>query len=70
MATTEVLSVLDRHGPYMSAADEEEIIRRIGASDDVADLAVRTCVCGRPVDGFDDYFEHLRAVIRERVASP
>jgi hypothetical protein len=49
----------------MSEADEEEIVRRIVTSDDVADLALRTCMCGRRLDGFDDYFEHLRAVIRE-----
>ena len=61
---------LKAHGPYMSDADEAEIIRRISETDDVADLALRTCVCGRRLDGFDDYFEHLRAVIREAIASP
>jgi hypothetical protein len=70
MVTTETLSTLDSHGPYMSDADEAEIMRRLGASDDVADLAVRTCMCGRRLDGFDEYFEHLRAVIREGLASP
>ncbi len=49
----------------MSDADEEEIIRRIAVTEDVADLALRTCMCGRRLEGFDDYFEHLRAVIRE-----
>lgn len=56
---------IDTHGPYMSDADEEEIMRRIGAGDDVADLALRTCMCGRRLSGFDDYFEHLRVVLRE-----
>ncbi len=32
-------------------------------SDDVADLALRTCMCGRRLEGFDDYFEHLRSVV-------
>jgi len=68
MAETEVLSTLDEHGPYMSDTDEAEIIRRIDTSDDVADLALRTCMCGRRLEGFDDYFEHLRAVIREAAA--
>jgi hypothetical protein len=70
MSTIETLSILDGHGPFMSDSDEEEIIRRLGTSDDVADLARRTCMCGRRLDGFDDYFEHLRAVIRETPARP
>ena len=70
MSATEVLNVLGAHGPYMSDADEGEIIRRISASDDVADLALRTCMCGRRLDGFDDYFEHLRVVLREAIQRP
>jgi ribulose-5-phosphate 4-epimerase/fuculose-1-phosphate aldolase len=61
----ELESVIDEHGPYMSGADEAEIIRRVVESDDVADLALRTCMCGRRLEGFDDYFEHLRVVVRE-----
>ena len=57
---------IDAHGPYMSDSDESEIIRRMVESDDVADLALRTCMCGRRLEGFDDYFEHLRAVVEER----
>src|SRR6478752_6983361 len=34
-------TVLDAHGPYMSDADEAEIIRRVVESEDVADLALR-----------------------------
>lgn len=70
MSETEVTAVLEHHGPFMSDADEEEIIRRIGASDDVADLALRTCMCGRRLDGFDEYFEHLRAVLRDAIQRP
>lgn len=70
MSETNLLGVLDAHGPFMSDADEEEIIRRIGASDDVADLALRTCMCGRRLDGFDEYFEHLRVVLREAIQRP
>lgn len=54
----------------MSDADEAEIIERVGADADVADLALRTCMCGRRLSGFDDYYEHLRAVLREATASP
>ena len=64
--TCATLSLLDAHGPYMSDSDESEIIRRMAESDDVADLALRTCMCGRRLEGFDDYFEHLRAVVEGR----
>lgn len=70
MSTTEMLSTLEAHGPFMSDPDEEEIIRRLGTTDDVANLALRTCMCGRRLDGFDDYFEHLRAVLREATQRP
>jgi hypothetical protein len=56
--------LLDAHGPFMSDSDELEIGRRVNAGDDVADLALRTCMCGRRLSGFDDYFEHLRSVLR------
>ena len=65
-----VARAVDGHGPYMSDADEDEIIRRIDASDDVGDLALRTCMCGRRLDGFDEYFEHLQAVLREASTNP
>ncbi len=58
------VELLEGHGPFMSESDEAEIIRRVIDRDDVADLALRTCMCGRRLDGFDDYFEHLRAVVR------
>jgi ribulose-5-phosphate 4-epimerase/fuculose-1-phosphate aldolase len=61
---------LESHGPYMSDEDEAEIIRRMVESDDVAELALRTCMCGRRLEGFDDYFEHLRAVVREATQLP
>jgi hypothetical protein len=64
------LTALDAHGPFMSDADEAEIIRRMLESDDVADLALRTCMCGRRLDGFDDYFEHLRGVLARAGSSP
>jgi hypothetical protein len=63
------IQTLDAHGPYMSRSDEEEIVRRMGADADVADLALRTCMCGRRLSGFDDYYEHLRTILREAAAS-
>jgi hypothetical protein len=53
----------------MSDADEAELVRRVTADADVADLALRTCMCGRRLSGFDDYYEHLRTVLREAAAS-
>ena len=57
------VSFIDDHGPFMSDSDEAEIVRRMVESDEVADLALRTCMCGRRLEGFDDYFEHLRTVL-------
>ena len=62
---TTIETALRGHGPYMSDEDEAQIIRRIGTDVDVADLALRTCMCGRKLSGFDDYYEHLRVVLRE-----
>ncbi len=32
---------------------------------DPADLAIRTCQCGRRIDGFDDYLQHLTEQFQE-----
>jgi hypothetical protein len=53
----------------MSDSDEAEIVRRVRADADVADLALRTCMCGRKLSGFDDYYDHLRVVLREDPAN-
>jgi hypothetical protein len=31
---------------------------------DMADFALRTCMCGHRVEGFDDYHYHLTEVAR------
>lgn len=64
MTDADATAVLEAHGPFLSDLDEEEIIRRIAVTEDVADLALRTCMCGQRLDGFDEYFAHLRAVVR------
>jgi hypothetical protein len=58
----DIRAIIDRHGAYLSAADEAEIERRMAADADVADLALRTCRCGARLDGFDAYHAHLVAV--------
>ena len=57
---------LDSHGVYVSDANQLELEERLAAGADVADLALRTCLCGARIDGFDAYWEHLsEAVSRE-----
>jgi len=62
-----MVALLDAHGVYLSEADEARILESMTGDDDVADLALRTCLCGKSVDGFDEYHTHLRQVI---LASP
>jgi hypothetical protein len=51
---------------YVSDANEVELEERLAAGADVADLALRTYLCGARIDGFDAYWEHLSgAVSRE-----
>ena len=52
--------ILRAHAAYLSDADEAEITRRQFETDDVGRLALRTCLCGARIDGFDAYWEHLR----------
>lgn len=47
------------HATYLSASDESEIDIRVAVGADVADLALRTCLCGVRIDGFDAYHAHL-----------
>jgi hypothetical protein len=70
MATTDANAgtsthLLDKHGAFLSAADEGEVLGRLVADFDVADLALRTCLCSRRLDGFDEYHAHLVSVLEE-----
>ena len=58
-----LLDALNAHGAYLSDADEAEIDARLAAGADVADLALRTCLCGTRLDGFDAYHAHLVQVL-------
>ncbi|MFV2062502.1 MAG: hypothetical protein ACC726_03190 [Chloroflexota bacterium] len=55
--------ILETHAVYLSDANEQELIRRAFETDDVADLALRTCRCGARIDGFDAYADHIREVL-------
>jgi len=53
------VDLLNAHGPYVSDQDEAEIEARVAAGADVADLALRTCLCGFRFDGVDAFHAHL-----------
>jgi hypothetical protein len=61
-----VIATIHEHIPSLSDSDEAEIIKLTGNvlfnEGDVADLALRTCRCGAPIDGFYGYVDHLTAV--------
>lgn len=51
------------HVPSLTDKDDRAICAAILAPDtDTADLALRTCACGQPIDGFYQYVDHLIAV--------
>ena len=56
------VSILEAHAVYLSDRDEDEVTRRLVETDDVGELALRTCLCGARIDGFDSYTDHLREV--------
>lgn len=56
------------HIPSLSQDDENEIMQRYWDQDgdvgcDVAALALRTCACGKKIDGFYEYVDHLVEVL-------
>lgn len=63
-------SIIDQHIPSLTDEDDaliDERWTRIGAIDegvDNADLALRTCKCGKKIDGFYEYVDHLKEVLR------
>lgn len=78
------MNLLDQHIPSLSEEDEQTItglaFRMVQESltfsampqpdeVDVADLAVRTCMCGKKIDGFYEYADHLKEVFRGTPAS-
>ena len=63
------ISVIDQHIPSITDEIEEELTERaeqfgFSADGDVADLAIRTCHCGARIDGFYEYVDHLKEVLR------
>ena len=63
------IEILKAHIPSLTDENEDEIDQlRYGMSGngqmaDNADLAIRTCSCGRRIDGFYEYVNHLASVL-------
>lgn len=66
-----VVEVIDAHTPSLSDEDDAAIWaiieRGMGGyhENDVADLAIRTCMCGVRIDGFYEYIDHLKDELRK-----
>jgi hypothetical protein len=60
--------LINEHIPSLTPEDEDAILERLSDFDagdgeaDVGDFALRTCACGKAIDGFYDYAEHLIAI--------
>jgi hypothetical protein len=59
--------LIEQHRPYISDGDEKRIIDLSGETwnFDAGDLAIRTCKCGLPLDGFDEYVPHIQKVLED-----
>ena len=64
---TSVLDVLNQHMVFLSDEDEEAIDKAIYDGTNAADLALRTCLCGARLNGFDEYHQHLREAIERTI---
>lgn len=54
--------IIRNHTPSMTDEDEDLINERVNRWDEnvsPADYALRTCMCGKRIDGFYEYANHL-----------
>lgn len=61
-----VIEVIDAHIPSLTDEDDLAIdgaMYQVGNTN--ADLAIRTCMCGKKIDGFYEYTDHLKEVLRD-----
>lgn len=66
---TAVEAVINDHIPSLSDEADDEMWRIYGTSDfDMADFAVRDCRCGLRIDGFYEYIDHLKAMLRKELS--
>ena len=61
---TDPITLLNQHIPSLSDEDEKQIenVLRWDHWYDTADLAIRTCHCGKKIDGFYEYVDHLKDI--------
>jgi hypothetical protein len=66
------IAIIDDHIPSLTDEDEELIfdraVPRWYEDKDAANLALRTCHCGLRIDGFYEYVDHLKAVLRKELS--
>lgn len=66
-ANEAAIKIIEAHIPSLTDAAEAEIERRFLDADeeglDYADAAYRVCACGKPIDGFYEYADHLKEVL-------
>jgi len=54
------IAIIEAHIPSLSDENEAEISEVVYSTDwEASDLAVRTCACGKRIDGFYEYADHL-----------
>ena len=70
LTSTYAIKVINDHIPSLTDENEAEIIDNAnrswtpGTEEYAADLAIRTCKCGKRIDGFYEYVDHLKEVFR------
>lgn len=73
MGVQAAIEVIEQHIPSLTDEDESLIEDHArdwlfpdpGFKSDAADLALRTCHCGVKIDGFYEYVDHLKEVLRK-----
>ena len=61
----QAIEIIEQHIPSLTDNDDVEIAGRIWEEWGLtADFALRTCACGVRIDGFYEYVDHLKDVLR------
>jgi hypothetical protein len=67
LAILDAVKVIKDHIPSLSDEDEDLIYERVTRWDEdvtAADYALRTCHCGKQIDGFYEYVDHLMDLLK------
>jgi len=65
------IAIIDAHIPSLTDEDEDLIYERTTRWDEdvtAADYALRTCHCGQHIDGFYDFVDHIKDVLRKEMS--